>query len=80
MNTISWAEILGAKKRSTISTHENVFSEENVSVDIQEIKHIQSNTGSQYLAKFRFKVILAFIPIGQTGFLMRKESPLLNTI
>jgi len=59
MKTISGAERLGAKKRSNISIQENVFSEENVSVDIQKIKHIQSITGSQYLVKFCLKVILA---------------------
>ncbi len=50
--------MLEAKKRSNISAQENVFSEENVSVDIQKIKPIQSITGSQYLVKFCLKVIL----------------------
>jgi len=57
---ISWCDILGTKKRRTVSIHENVFSEENVSVDIQKIKHIQKITGSQYLMKFRLEVILTF--------------------
>ena len=47
----------------TILINDNVFSEENVSVDIQKIKAIQNTTGSQYLMKFRLKVILTFTPI-----------------
>jgi len=61
--------MLGTKKRSNISIQENVFGEENVSVDIQKIKHIQSITGSQYLVKFRLKVILGFTPIKEMYFL-----------
>jgi len=57
---ISWCDILGTKKRRIVSIHENVFSEENVLVDIQKIKHIQKMAGSQYLMKFRLKVILTF--------------------
>jgi hypothetical protein len=45
----------------TVSTKENVFGEENVSVDIQKTKHIHKNTGSQYLMKFlELCVTLAF--------------------
>ena len=33
---------------------------------------IQNTTGSQYLMKFRLKAILAFIPFGQTDFLISK--------
>jgi len=47
----------------TILIHDNVFSEENVSVDIQKIKAIQNTTGSQYLMRFRLKVIFTFTPI-----------------
>jgi len=56
----------------SISVQENVFSEENVSVDIQKIKHIQRITGNQYLMKRRFKIILTFTPFGQTDFLISK--------
>jgi hypothetical protein len=47
----------------TISNSDNVYSEENVSVDIQKMKAMQNNTGSQYLVKFRLKVILTFTPM-----------------
>lgn len=60
----SWDEILGIKRPKTISNHENVFSEENVSVDIQKMMAIQNTTGSQYLMKFRLKVIVALTPFG----------------
>lgn len=61
MKTILWDGILSAKKRSNISIQEKVFCEENVSVDIQKIKHIQRITGSQYLVRFRLKIILTLL-------------------
>ncbi len=36
----------------TVFATENVFCEENVSVDIQKIKHAHKITGNQYLMKF----------------------------
>jgi len=60
INSKSWDEIWGLRKRRIVSTKENVFCEENVSVDIQKIKHIQKITGSQYLMQFRMKSNLSF--------------------
>jgi hypothetical protein len=48
---------------SMTSTTESVFWEESASVDIQKIKHIPKITGTEYLTKFRLKVILTFIKI-----------------
>jgi hypothetical protein len=54
-------EISGVRKRRTASTKKDVFCDENVSVDIQKIRHIHRITGSQYLMEFRWKATLAFI-------------------
>jgi hypothetical protein len=54
----SWDGRLETRKFKIFSTQENVFCEENVSVDIQKIKPIQKTTGSPYLTTFRIRVIL----------------------
>ncbi len=45
-------EISRAKKRRMVFSDQDVFIEEDVSVDIQKIKPIQNITGSQYLRRF----------------------------
>ncbi len=53
-------EISGARKRRTGSTIRELFSEENVPVDIQKIKASHKITGPQYLMKFLFILPLPF--------------------
>jgi len=59
---IFWSceEIPGTKKRSTGPMIKDVFSAENVSVDIQKMRPIQEITGSQKCVN-RFNAICSFI-------------------
>jgi len=61
INSVSCDEISGTRKPRTVVTNEDVFREENVSVDIQKMKPIPKTTGSQYLTKYCLKGILSLI-------------------
>ena len=57
MRSVVSAEGPRRRKSITALTIEKVFSEENVSVDIQKMKHAKQITGSQYLMKSRLELI-----------------------